>query len=237
MSAYYERDIQAIVIHHPGDGKPPEVPIEGRWNPEGLDYPAYDFAVEADGTIKVGRPLNVIGAHTKCDKEPYLSRYGQWWFNRNAIGIVVSGDFTKYPMGAVQFNALVGLVRRLFGEYGLTLDNVYPHGQVTYTDCPGCAYSKVPELTKGKWSYDEFEKAVLGEDVDDLLDNLVVYADGDVGAALLLSYKLQCPMILKGFETQVQARSKHYIGTPGTNGNGYYFYAGADRIATAKLGL
>jgi len=164
MSTSYNRSIQAVVIHHMGDNQPPGVSILKRWNPYNYDYPEYDFGVEADGTIREGRPLNVIGSHAKSDKEPYVSNRGTWWFNRNAIGIGLAGDFTLYPMPGAQFKALVSLVKRLMSKYGLTLGNVYPHGQVTYTDCPGCTYSKVPAL-HGLWSYDEFEQAVLGKEV------------------------------------------------------------------------
>jgi hypothetical protein len=163
MSIAYNRTIKAIVIHHMGDGKPPSIPLSERWHPSGYDYPSYDFGIEADGTIRDGRPLTVQGAHTVSDKPNYSQRGAQWW-NQNAIGIGIAGDFTKYPMPETQFNALVALVKRLMTQHGLTLDNVYPHGQVTYTDCPGCTYSKVPAMTKGKWSYDEFEGAVLSND-------------------------------------------------------------------------
>lgn len=161
MSALYDRKIQSIVIHHMGDGQSPSVPIEERWNPNGTTFPEYDFGIEANGTIREGRPLNYIGSHTISDKPPYSSR-GKYWFNQNAIGIGLAGDFTIYSMPKAQLDALVALVKRLMSEYGLTLDNVYPHGQVTYTDCPGCTYSKVPAL-HGSWSYDEFEKAVIEE--------------------------------------------------------------------------
>lgn len=163
MATLYNRSIKAIVIHHTGDGKPPSIPLSQRWHPSGYDYPSYDFGIEADGTIRDGRPLTVQGAHTVSDKPSYSQRGAQWW-NQNAIGIGLAGDFTVYPMPEAQFNALVALVKRLMSQYGLTLDDVYPHGQVTYTDCPGCTYSKVPAMTKGKWSYDEFERAVLSND-------------------------------------------------------------------------
>lgn len=240
MSTPYNRIIQAIVIHHMGDGLPPEVSILQRWNPNGYDYPEYDFGIEADGTIRTGRPLNIQGAHCLSDKKPYASRGHQWW-NRNSIGIGLAGDFTKYPMTRAQFYALCSLVRSLMGQYGLTLDNVYPHGQVTYTDCPGCTYSKVPALSGG-WNYDEFEQAVLGniqeqEGGEEMLKDLVIYADGDVGTALNLSYKLGCPMVNKDFAGNIQAQNKHWIGVSGTNGGGNYFYAGGDRVATAKAAL
>lgn len=72
-----------------------------------------------------------------------------------------------------------------------------------------------------------------GED----LKNLVIYKDGDVGTALLLSYKLECPMVLQGFEPRITAENKHWVGISGTNGNGNYYYAGGDRVATAEAAL
>lgn len=69
-------------------------------------------------------------------------------------------------MPRAQFLSLVKLVKQLMGDSSLTLDDVYPHGQVAYTDCPGCTYSKVPALG-GRWSYDEFESAVIGEVIND----------------------------------------------------------------------
>lgn len=158
MSTAYNRKIQEIVIHHMGDSKAPTVPIAQRWNPYKYDYPEYDFGVEADGTIRQGRVLTVQGAHCIPTKSPYVQK-GNQWYNQNSIGIGLAGDFTKYPMPQAQFNGLVGLVKKLMNQYGLTLDNVYPHGQVTSTACPGCTYSKVPAL-KGGWSYDAFETAV-----------------------------------------------------------------------------
>lgn len=240
MSTPYNRAIQAIVIHHMGDGLPPGVSILQRWNPAGYDYPEYDFGIESDGTIRTGRPLSIQGAHCLSDKPPYSERGHQWW-NRNSIGIGLAGDFTQYTMPGAQFEALVGLVKSLMSQYGLTLDDVYPHGQVTYTDCPGCTYSKVPALAAG-WDYDEFEQAVLGNaqtegGEEEMLDNIVIYADGDVGAALTLSYKLGCPMVLRDFAPRYQAKNKHWVGVSGTNGGGNYFYAGGDRVATAKAAL
>jgi len=202
MSTPFNRSIQDIVIHHMGDGKPPEVSILKRWNPANYDYPEYDFGVEADGTIRDGRPLNYQGAHTLSDKKPYSQKGDQWW-NQNSIGIGVAGDFTKYPMPQAQFNALVALVKRLMAQYGLTLDNVYPHGQVTYTDCPGCTYSKVPTL-RGMWSYDEFEKAVLGnksviQEVPKMPDVKTVDPDPDCYVVVCIQESLSTAFMAKTF--------------------------------------
>jgi hypothetical protein len=175
MSTPYNRNIQAITIHHMGDGLSPGVSILKRWNPYRYEYPEYDFGIEFDGTVRTGRPLTVQGAHCIADKPTYSKRGYQWW-NRNSIGIGLAGDFTKYPMPVAQYDALVSLVRRLMHEHNLTLDHVYPHGQVAYTACPGCTYSKVPGL-KGSWSYDDFEKDVMaeGKDVDQVMQEAVVY--------------------------------------------------------------
>jgi len=197
MSTKYNRKIQAIVIHHMGDGLSLNVSILKRWNPYNYDYPEYDFGIELDGTIREGRPLTYQGSHCVSDKPPYNQKGYQWW-NRNSIGIGLAGDFTKYPMPQAQFNALVALVKKLMKQYNLTLDNVYPHGQVCYTDCPGCTYSKVPVL-KGKWSYDEFESAVksnipIKEEVKKV-KNLVIYQyPEDKGTAECLAIHLQCPV-------------------------------------------
>lgn len=165
MSTPFNRTIKAIVIHHPGDGKPPSVSILNRWNPYKYEYPEYDYGVESDGTVRIGRPLNIQGSHCIATKGSYGQRGSQWW-NQNSIGIAVAGDFTKFPMPPAQFNGLVALVKSLMSQYGLqTLDNVYPHCQVASTACPGCTYSKVAG-SRGFWSYDEFEKAVMKKDVN-----------------------------------------------------------------------
>ena len=151
MTIPFNRTIKEIVIHHMGDGRPPSIPIAQRWNPYKSEQPEYDFGIEEDGTVRAGRPLNIQGAHCIADK-PQYSKQGQQYWNQNSIGIGLAGDFTKYPMGTAQFNSLVSFVKKLMKQYGLTLDNVYPHGQVKYTDCPGCTYSKVPAMKNGLWS-------------------------------------------------------------------------------------
>jgi hypothetical protein len=241
MSTPYNRKIQAIVIHHMGDGLSPGVSILKRWNPSGYDYPEYDYGIEADGTIREGRPLTVIGSHTKSDKEPYLSKRGKWWFNRNSIGIGLAGDFTKYPMPQKQYDALIGLVRRLIKKYGLTLDSVYPHGQVTYTSCPGCTYGKVPAL-KGSWSYDEFEQAVLGtikEDKDVLKVAVLLYTKDDFWAGSDVAAKHgNCAIFVRGADRSapadaMSAQKLIVVGGPSTKHPNEVLLSGNDKYDTA----
>lgn len=199
MSTPYNRSICSIVIHHMGDGLSPNVSILKRWNPYNYDYPEYDFGIEADGTVRLGRPLTIQGSHCLSDKPPYNQKGYQWW-NRNSIGIGLAGDFTKYPMPQAQFNSLVVLVKKLMKQYNLTLDNVFPHGQVTYTDCPGCTYSKIPAL-KGLWNYDEFESGVRNNNQQNIqkeikkVKNLVIYLyPEDEGCAKNLAIHMKCPV-------------------------------------------
>ena len=233
MSTPYNRTIQAIVIHHMGDGLPPTVSILQRWNPTNYDYPEYDYGIEDDGTIRDGRPLTAQGAHCLSDKPPYSQKGNQWW-NRNSIGIGLAGDFTKYPMSRAQFYALCSLVKRLMDEHGLTLDNVYPHGQVTYTDCPGCVYDKVPELSGG-WNYNEFEQAVLSPvgEVIDMLDVAVLlntkddfWAGADVAAA-----NGNCAILVR--PSKVEAAKMIVIGGASTGHTNEILLSGNDKYDTA----
>lgn len=182
MSTPYNREPKAIVIHHMGDGLSPSVSISQRWNPFNYTFPEYDFGVEYDGTIKTGRPLTILGAHTRCDKEPYLSVYSRWWFNENSIGIGIAGDFTTFSMPHAQFDGLVELVRELMKQYNIPIDMVFKHNDVTYTDCPG-----------NTWSWDTFKIALMEE--KKMFENLVVYGGFDDGAANLLADKLKAPLV------------------------------------------
>jgi len=61
--------------------------------------------------VEVGRPLEMVGAHCKRN-------------NKNSIGIAVCG---KTEFSKLQFKLLADLVWELIEEFGLTLDDVYPH--------------------------------------------------------------------------------------------------------------
>ena len=172
MSYPYNRKIQSIIIHHPGDGRPPEIPITKRWNPFNYQFPEYDYGIEYDGTIQIGRPLNYQGAHCISDKEPYKSR-GNQWFNQNSIGIAVAGDFTKYQISKVQLFGLVGLVQKLMKQYNIPISEVMPHRQVTYTECPG------------NWDFDEFLSLVQGTSITILKSSFSTQSSSNTNKPLL----------------------------------------------------
>lgn len=145
-------------------------------------------------------------------------------------------------MPQAQFDALVTLVKRLMWEHGLTLDDVYPHGQVTYTSCPGSTYSKVPAL-KGKWSYDKFEQAVLSEKKDEVVDVLKVavllFTKDDYWAGADVAAKNgSCALFVRSADQSVPAEAKNsqkliVVGGPTTNHPNEVLLSGKDKYDTA----
>ena len=88
----------------------------------------YNYVVELDGTVVPGRPLSMIGAHTKGH-------------NSNSIGICYVGgvDAMMRPKDTrtpAQKAALVSLVRELMKWYGLTADKVHCHNEFANKACP-----------------------------------------------------------------------------------------------------
>lgn len=225
-SRRYNRTIKKIVVHHMGDSQGTDVSITSRWNPYGYEYPEYDIGIEGNGKIIQGRPLNVIGAHAVATYQKYTT--GEYydfennWWNKNSLGIGLAGDFTITSMPKVMFDSLVAETKKQMKIHGLTPADVLPHKEITATACPG-----------NSWSWEKFiEEISKGE--EELFDNLVIYADGDTGTALILSQDLGCPMVHKKDADNCQAKNKHWIGIQGTNGNGNYYYSGKDRKDTAK---
>lgn len=128
-----------------------------------------------------------------------------------------------------QYQSTLWLHKQLITKYpAITIDSrhIIGHYRIDSVNRPNCPGTKFP------WA--ELFADLKGEHG---VEHLVIYADGDVGAALLLSFKLKCPMVHKAFAEKIQAKHKHWVGVQGVNGNRNYYYAGSDRIETAKLGL
>lgn len=221
MSTPYDRNIQAIVIHHPGDGKPPEETILNRWNPYGYQYPEYDFGIEADGTIRIGRPLNIIGAHCQSDIPPFSERGDNWW-NKNSIGIGLAGDFTKYAMSWAQYEALVKLVRKLMAKYNVT--EIRAHKEVARTACPG------------NWDFESFKKDLEGINVDKAI---LIFSIDDLPTARRLQGKIgNCAVFFRNADTTAPAdvkAAKHLfvVGGSSVGHPNETVLAGSDWFATA----
>ena len=81
---------------------------------------------------------------------------------------------------------------------------------------------------------DELVVDLSKKEEEEMLDNLVIYSDGDIGAAIILSQKLGCPMIQKNSADKYQASKKYWLGVQGTNDTSNVYILGSNRTDTAK---
>jgi uncharacterized protein YjdB len=85
----------------------------------------YHFYVTKTGKIYRGRPEEAIGAHVLGH-------------NVNSLGIAAEGKYNTETMPQVQRDAIVKLCKYLRQKYNIA--NIYGHGEVMSTDCPGQNY-------------------------------------------------------------------------------------------------
>lgn len=146
---------KALVIHYLGDGLSPyEKPLKKRWLSES-GRPAYDYGIDSDGSVVVGRSLNVRGAHAIATKLPYLNwptkkysdKWGWYseWFNLNAIGVVVCQGLLD-PLPNVMYQGLVGLLKDLVKEHDIPPEKIFYHSDILPTACPGWLKGRKAQL-------------------------------------------------------------------------------------------
>ena len=85
----------------------------------------YNFGVDGNGKIEVGRPLNMQGAHVK-------------YYNRVAIGVAIYGDFRTDKMTPKQKNSVLELAAKLQRVYKIGTSKFIGHGNFPrqHTSCP-----------------------------------------------------------------------------------------------------
>ncbi|AFL99778.1 negative regulator of beta-lactamase expression [Desulfitobacterium dehalogenans ATCC 51507] len=183
--------------------------------------------------LRNGRILQLVedkntAWHAGIVNQPNWSLYDGTNPNFYTIGIEHEGR-PGDGLTEAQYQSTLWFHRELLAKYPaikIDSDHIIGHYRIDSINRPNCPGTKFP------WA-----KLFADLKGDHEVDNLVIYADGDVGAALLLSFKLKCPMVHKAFADKIQAENKHWIGVQGANSNGNYYYAGSDRVETAKLGL
>jgi hypothetical protein len=173
MSTKLDRSkVRKGVVHHLGDSQGPcksVTELLKRSNP-GYEFPAYDFGILDDGTIVELRPLTYVGAHCIASKQKYI--YGPNWWNENSIGVVLAIDNTKFQPSQAMVNGLIVLMIRLCKSQNMTIDDWYPHFQLTATACPGGSYNKLGFDT-GYFDYDVVEKAVYRGEIPAIAPTIV----------------------------------------------------------------
>jgi hypothetical protein len=100
---------------------------------------AYHFAVDRAGRVWQARPLVYQGAHVKGH-------------NEHNLGIVLLGDFeaqTPTAAGLWSLSAFISFLRPL---YKISLDNIFTHGELGKTSCPGKSLQSFMTRERKQWA-------------------------------------------------------------------------------------
>lgn len=138
------------------------------------------------------------------------------------------------------WNRGVWLVADACVRYGWTTSNVFSHADISNMYGETNHQDPIFYFARYNKTMNDFKNDVVNmiknlKGENNQVENLIVYfGDGDKEAAGLLSYKLQCPMILKAFASNYIPFAKHIylIGGPNDIPSARY-YSGSDRIQTA----
>ena len=118
------RNINKIVVHHTGTPQSTTVESIRHYHTKVLGWKdiGYHYLIEAGGTLRLGRPDGIIGAHTKG-------------LNRESIGIALIGNYMGREPNPYALNKLSILLRDLY--YQFPYAKVVAHREVAPTLCPG----------------------------------------------------------------------------------------------------
>lgn len=243
MSTLFDRTVvRKIVIHHLGNRRGPLATKEELLtaaNPHNYEYPEYDYGILADGSIVAMRPLSFIGAHAIADRLFYKDYGGKNWWNRHSASVVMACDCEQFAPPVLQVAGLIRFLTEWLKDRGLTMDDAYPHFQITATKCPGATYKKLG-LATGFLDYDYVERVVthnLEDKEESGLKLIIAYTEADLPAALILADFVQGAVILAR-NTQPWDLSRFSIvfqvGGPTLKSKTTVLLSGIDRYATAK---
>ena len=84
----------------------------------------YHYIVDPMGQVWEGRPIRYQGAHVSGH-------------NAHNIGILVLGNFEKQKPSHKALHSLAALVEQLRSKYKIPLNQVFTHGELGNTECPG----------------------------------------------------------------------------------------------------
>jgi Negative regulator of beta-lactamase expression len=98
----------------------------------------YHYGLEMIGTeceVLVGRPLDVIGAHTRG-------------YNSYSVGICCVGNYDGEHLPGVMFEKLVPLVRSLMHTFHIPLSAIRRHAEFAPKTCPGTLFPMLRLLSE-----------------------------------------------------------------------------------------
>ncbi len=117
-----------IIVHHTGAEEKDAEQIKRTHMNNGFRDIGYNYVIERDGKIVKGRPLDIVGAHTKGI------------MNTIGIGIALIGNFDERQPTHEQYASLKKLILELTDDYFISLKtNLLGHKEVEgqATRCPG----------------------------------------------------------------------------------------------------
>jgi N-acetylmuramoyl-L-alanine amidase len=123
------RKIDKIIVHCSAtpEGRNVLISEVKRWHVEerGWSDIGYHFVIELDGSVRIGRPIEIKGAHSKGN-------------NHDSIGVCYIGGVdldmkSKDTRTECQKESLVNLLTELKDTYG---GNIYGHRDFSDKDCP-----------------------------------------------------------------------------------------------------
>jgi hypothetical protein len=100
---------------------------------------AYHFAVDRAGRVWQARPLAYQGAHV----------HGH---NGHNLGIVLLGNFQIQSPSAAQLTALMAFIDFTRRLYKIPLNQIFTHGELGQTDCPGQLLQAFMDRTRARWA-------------------------------------------------------------------------------------
>lgn len=123
------RTLKRIILHCTAtpEGKHFDVATIRKWHLErGWKDIGYHYVIYLDGTLKEGRPIEQVGAHTKDH-------------NKDSVGIVYVGGVdakgkAKDTMTQEQETTMVNLIKALREEYGEL--SLHGHNEFANKACP-----------------------------------------------------------------------------------------------------
>jgi len=119
------RQTSRLVVHHSASQDVPAAEIHQWHLHKGYSGIGYHYLIRIDGSVEIGRPLAMEGAHTQG-------------FNSDSIGVCLTGNFMQTPPSGEQLTALTELVLALNLHYNPL--EICRHSDLTPTDCPGAHF-------------------------------------------------------------------------------------------------
>ena len=118
---------EAVVYHHTGVSDRPITDHHRFHLTRGWLMVGYHFHIRTDGTIEVGRPHSVVGAHAGATANGWT------------VGVAFSGNMDQHPPTQEQYDAAIELHYWLESDEGAGYGELdaYGHNEFMATCCPG----------------------------------------------------------------------------------------------------